>query len=126
MGKKEICHACKKVKKPYVVIMTNDAFSFIEYEQAREKGPICERCDNYYGMTGDFKDATKEEYEIAKKSAWFANMMLKWWERDQKMRYHIDEDLENEDLRSWEGIVSIAEWCREQLSKNTSSKRRRG
>lgn len=106
--KKEICHICKKEKKPYIVIMDYSIFSFLQYESAREEGPICERCDRYHAMTGEFRYATKEEFEIAKKSAWFARMMLRWWGK-------IEPDEDNE--REWEGTAKIASWCREELSK---------
>jgi len=106
----KICHVCKKEKKPYTVILDNKIISIIQYEEAREKGEICERCDNYFAMTGNFKDATKEEFEIAKKSSWFANTMLKWWEKDEE----ISEGKDNS--RDWEGTVAIASWCRKLLS----------
>jgi len=111
----EICHVCKKDKKPYVVFMDSNMLSYIEYEQAREKGPICERCDNYYAMTGEFKDATNEEFEIAKKAAWFARTMQKWWEKDNKLK--AEEDLMPENMRDWEGTASLARWCREIQKK---------
>jgi len=115
MGK-EICHVCKKEKKPYVVFITDDMLSFLEYEQAREDGPICQRCDQYYAMTAKFKDPTDEEFEIAKKSSWFARMMLRWWEKDKKL--NIEEAYLSEDKRDWEGTKSISRWCREELLKN--------
>ncbi|HDK42156.1 MAG TPA: hypothetical protein ENG87_02150 [Candidatus Pacearchaeota archaeon] len=113
--KKEICHVCGKEKKPYTVFLKNDIFSLMQYEQAREKGSICERCDKFFAMTGKFKDATEEEFEIAKKSSWFANMMFKWWTKDEK----ISEDKDNK--RDWEGISLITSWCRNVLSSNSSS-----
>ncbi len=110
---KEICHVCGRIKKPYVVFMKADIFSFLQHDQAREDGPICERCDNYHAMTGEFKDATKEEYEIAKKAAWFSRMMLKWWEKDKKMG-----DDEETNKRGWGGTVNLTRWCRKELTKN--------
>lgn len=109
---KEICHVCGKEKKPYTVFLKDDLFSLLKYEQAREDGPICERCEKYYAMTGDLKDSTDEEFEIAKKASWFSNMMLRWWQMKEKM----DHDKKN--LRDWEGTVLIAKWCREELNKN--------
>ncbi len=110
---KPICHVCKKEKKPYTLFLTNDIFSIIHYHHAREDGEICQRCDQYHAMTGEFKDATKEEFEIANKSAWFARMVLKWWEKDKK----IDCDSKKEDgQRDWEGTAMIASWCRKELN----------
>ena len=109
--KKEICHVCGKEKKPYTVFLTNDLYSFLQHESAREDGPICERCDKYHAMTGEFKDATEEEFNIAKKAAWFAHIARRWWEKDEK----INPDKEN--LRDWEGTTLIAKWCRGELSK---------
>lgn len=108
--KLEICHVCGKEKKPYLLIVDNNILSFIEYEQAREDGPICERCNSYFAMTGEFKDATEEEFEIAKQAAWFARMMLRWWEKDGKMNPDLPA------MRDWEGTTSIATWCRKILS----------
>ena len=121
----EICHVCKKEKKPYTVIMTDNILSLIEYQTAREDGEICERCDKYFIMTGEFKDATKEEFEIAKKSVWFADMMLKWWERNKKMitPENFEEKLKNENKREWEGTYMIAKWCRDKLNKKDGNKR---
>ena len=110
----EICHVCKKEKKPYTVFLKNDIFSFIYYTRAREDGAICERCDIFFTMTGEFKDATEEEFEIAKKSSWFANMMLKWWNKDEK----ISGDLLKDNKRDWEGTDTIARWCRNALISN--------
>ena len=108
---KVICHVCKKEKKPYTVFMKNDIFSLLQYEQAREDGEICERCDRYFAMTGEFKDATEQEFEDAKKSVWFAGMMLKWWERDKKM------NADGDNKREWGGTVDIAKWCRNTIKK---------
>ena len=109
--KYEICHVCKKEKKPYTVFITNSILSMMTYREAREKGPICQRCDRYFAMTGKFKDATKEEYEIAKKSSWFARMMSKWWEKDGKL------NIDRPNKRGWAGTVEIAKWCRKELGK---------
>ena len=87
--KKSICHVCGKIKKPYMVFLDSDVLSIIKYQNAREKGEICQRCDQYYAMTGKFKDATKEEFEIAKKSVWFANMVQKWWEKEQELEFDL-------------------------------------
>jgi hypothetical protein len=61
--KKEICHVCGKEKKPYTLFINNDIFSFPKYKQAREDGAICQRCDQYFAMTGEFKEATEQEFE---------------------------------------------------------------
>lgn len=109
METKEICHVCRKEKEPYTVILKDDLLSFLQHEQAREDGPICKRCDQYYAMTGELKDSTKKEFETAQKAIWFARMMLKWWG-------DINPDKEN--FRDWEGTNNIAKWCREELNKN--------
>ena len=111
---KEICHVCKKEKKPYIVIMDSNIISLMEHERAREEGSICERCDKYFAMTGEFKDATDEEFEIAGRSAWFARMVLKWWEKDGKM----DDGDDDVNKRNWEGTSMLASWCRKELDKN--------
>jgi len=59
---------------------------------------------------GEFKDATEKEFEIAKKSKWFADMLLKWWEKDKKLSMDF-----NDDMRKWEGTEKIVEWCRNTL-----------
>jgi hypothetical protein len=117
----EICHVCGKEKKPYTVFLKNDIISLITYEQNREDGPICERCDRYAAMTGEFKDATEEEFKNAEKAVWFASMMLKWWSKDKKMYvspglYFDIEKESKENSRDWEGTDAIARWCREQLN----------
>lgn len=108
---KEICHVCGKEKKPYIVFLTNDIFSLIHHEMARENGPICERCDKYFAMTLEFKDATEEEYKNAKKAAEFSRYMLEWWIKDKDM------DGEEDNLREWGGTYDIAKWLREKLNK---------
>lgn len=110
MTKKEICWVCKKEKKPYIVFMNDDVFNYLAYEQAREKGPICERCDKYFAMTGEFKDATHTEFQLAEESRKFANKMLEWWEREGVLK--VDED----NLQDWVGIETIAKWYRESES----------
>lgn len=114
--KKKICYVCKKEKKPYTLFITNDIFSIIQYQQAREKGEICQRCDKYHAMTGELKEPTKEEFEIAKKSAWFARMVLKWWEKDKKINCDATKE---EDKRDWEGTALLVSWCRKELLKHT-------
>ena len=109
--KKEICHVCKKEKKPYLKIMDSNMLSFLSHEQAREDGEICQRCDNYFAMTGEFKDATKSEFELAKKSCEFARNMLMWWEKDNKL--NADE----EGNREWGGLESIKSWYRKEFAK---------
>lgn len=115
--KKVICHVCGKEKKPYVVFMKDDIFSWLQHERAREDGEICQRCDNYNAMTGEFKDATEEEFELAKKSCEFARNMLKWWEKDKKMEANIDNS------REWEGTEMIKKWYRKEFAKNTKPMR---
>ena len=119
MEEKEICHVCKKEKKPYTIFMNNSIMSFIENQQAREDGYICKRCNQYYAMTGEFKEPTEEEFEVAKKSSWFARTMLKWWTRDKD----LDDDLESDSKRDWEGTYNIAKWCRTELTRKTEGKK---
>jgi hypothetical protein len=107
MDKKEYCWVCGKEKKPYIVFMNDDIFNYLTYEHAREKGPICERCDKYFAMTGEFKDATDEEFELAIQSRKFAHKMLEWWQKDEKL--NVDEP----SPREWEGTEPIAKWYRE-------------
>lgn len=96
--------------------MKDDIFSFLEYEHAREDGTICERCDRYFAMTGEFKNATEKEFELAKKSVEFARNMLKWWEKDEKM----SEEKDNK--RDWEGTAIISKWFRETNQKGVELK----
>ena len=105
----EICHVCKKEKKPYSVFIDSSIFSFICYKRAREDGPICQRCNDYYGMTGEFKDPTDKELMIARDSVRFANDVLRWWEKDGKM--DLDSPCEK---RAWVGTKALAKWYREQ------------
>jgi len=115
--KKLICHVCGKEKKPYVVFMKNDILSLLQHEQAREDGEICQRCDQYHAMTGEFKDATEEEFELAKKSCEFARNMLKWWEKDKKLDFDGESN-----SREWGGTFGIKEWYRKEFSKDKTSK----
>ena len=101
---KEICHVCKKEKKPYTVILTNDIFSLMSYEMAREDGPICQRCDQYYAMTGDFKDATDAEFKVAKEAVKFANLVADLWK---------DDNVKSE----WLGTEHIKHWYRKKVKK---------
>lgn len=121
----EICHVCKKEKKPYTVFLTDSLLSIIEHYTAREDGPICERCDKYHAMTGEFKDATEKEFEIAKKAAWFTMMMSRWWKKDKELVVIDDKDnpiltdvekTEKENSRGWGGKEDIAKWCRAELT----------
>ncbi len=107
---KIICHVCKKEKKPYLVIMDDSIFSWLKHEQAREDGEICQRCDNYFAMTGEFKDANEKEFELAKKSCEFARTMMLWWEKDGKMN-------EEDNSREWGGTVGISKWYREKFKE---------
>ena len=109
---KEVCHVCGKQKEPYTVIMKNDMFSYLSYEQAREDGPICERCDRYFAMTGELKEPSDEEFENAKIAARFANNMRDWWEKDKKL------EIEGDSFREWEGTALISRWLRDKLNKN--------
>jgi hypothetical protein len=112
INKKEICHVCKKEKETYIVFLDKDPFSYINYVMAREKGAICKRCDQYFAMTGEFKDATDKEFEIAKQSCKFARNMLKWWKKDKKMT----GDINDSNVRQWEGTVPIAKWFRDNIN----------
>ena len=119
--KKKICHVCKKEKKPYHKFMVSDFLSIMTHFQAREKGEICERCDTYFVMTGEFKDATKEEFEVAEQACKFARDMLKWWEKDRKMN---PDSIDN--LREWDGTNDIAKWYRKEFSsKQQKSKEKK-
>ena len=109
-AKKRICHVCGKEVKPYTVIMKNDVLSLLEYWSAREDGDICERCDRYHAMTGDFKDATDEEFKLAEEAIKFAKLMLEWWEKDKKLTAKDD----GSDMRDWEGTFNIKRWYRER------------
>ena len=115
---KKICHVCGKEKKPYTVLLRNNALDMITYLSAREKGEICQRCDQYHAMTNEFKDATDKEFKDAEKAREFASMMFKWWTKDNELycgnsyeKYKVD------DKRDWEGTAGISEWAREYLSK---------
>ncbi len=115
----EICHVCKKEKKPYTLFIKNDIFSIIHYQEARAEGPICEKCDSYSAMTGEYKEPTEEEYKIAKKAAWFANMVKHFWEKDEKLVTPPEEGLDvrkDKNQRTWEGTAMIASWCRKYLN----------
>lgn len=103
---KEICHVCGKVKKPYTVFLTDDILSYIDYESAREDGPICERCDNYFAMTGLFKDSTEEEFELAKQSVKFSKQMYDWWNNKEKLDY------DGNNSRDWDGTFNLRKWFR--------------
>ncbi len=50
------------------------------------------------------------EKHKAKEPAWFSRMMLKFWEKGGKIN-------EEKNLRDWDGTVSIAKWCREELKR---------
>ena len=116
---KEICHVCKKEKKPYVVVLDDSVFSYLKYEQARECGPICERCDIYFAMTGEFKDASEEEFELARKASHFAYAVLKWWEKDKKIGIGDPQDIysisnEEENKREFPLIDAVKKWYRSE------------
>lgn len=123
---KLICHVCGKEKKPYIVFMKTDILSFLRYEEARKDGEICKRCNSYHAMTGELKNATKQEFENAKKAIRFTKMMLRWWEKDKKLVVIDDKDnplltniesTENENKRIWEGTENIAKWYRNVINK---------
>ena len=103
------CWVCGKDKKPYTVFMDDNVMSYLAYEQAREKGPICERCWKFYCITDEFKEATDEEFTLAIAGNAFAQLMLVWWEKDGKMDCDKEETL----TRGWDGTHSIREWARE-------------
>ena len=110
---KEICHVCGNEKEPYIIFMKDDIFSFLQYQNAREDGPICERCDQYHAMTGEFNYANDVEFENAKKAAEFSRYMLAWWTKDNKLDFEGDGD----NSRDWEGTAMISRWLRERLNK---------
>lgn len=110
----EICHVCKREKKPYIVLITNNIMEHLNYKQAREDGPICERCNTYHAMTGEFKDATDKEHENARKACNFALLVAKWWEKDKKLDYEID--IREENKRDWPGTHDLRKWCRGELN----------
>lgn len=120
--KTEICHVCKKEKKPYIVFMNMDLMNMIHHDMAREKGPICERCDSYFAMTLEFRDPTDEEFKIARESTKFARDMLAWWTKDKDFSKQPADDYMDpepeEDKRSWGGTHDIAKWYREKYSQN--------
>jgi len=109
---KEICHVCKKEKKPYLKIMDSNMLSFLTHEQAREDGEICQRCDQYHAMTGEFKEPTESEFELAKKSCEFTRDMLKWWEKDNKL------EADGNSSREWAGLEEIKKWYRKEFAKS--------
>lgn len=106
------CWVCGKDKKGYIVIMDDSIMSYLAYQEAREKGEICERCWKYFCLTGEFKDATEEEFKIAEIANWFGHAMLRWWEKDGKM--NSDEPA----LREWVGTSDLKKWFREDLAKH--------
>ncbi len=110
MEELKFCHVCKKEKKAYTVLLNNDLFSYLCYESAREGGEICQRCDQYYAMTGELKESTKEEFKKAEEACKFAQMMFQWWTRDRQL------DCGN-NIMQWEGINEIAKWYREKAGK---------
>ena len=112
---KLICHVCGKEKKPYIVFMNDNIFSWIQHDRARKDGEICQRCDQYHAMTETFKDATEKEFKLAKESCEFARNMLEWWEKDKKIGgdYKVGEylpDTTEEDKREWGGTYAIKKW----------------
>jgi len=121
--KMEICHVCKKEKKPYTVIMNSDTMSIIQHLTAREPGPICERCNQYHALTNEFKEPTDEELENAKWAAKFARMVLLWWEKDSEMKVpEMFEPEPEENKREWPGTYDLAKWAREHLNKTNKKK----
>lgn len=118
MNKKLICHVCGKEKKPYTVFLKNNAFSLIRYNQAREKGEICQRCDQYFAMTGEFKDATEQEFQMAKNSVTFSQLVFKWWCNDKPLMITGDElkDL-NENKRNWQGTIVVSKFFAKFMQK---------
>ena len=107
-GEVEFCHVCGREKKPYVVLLDNNILSYMLYEQAREDGPICQRCDQYYAMTGEFKDPSEEEFRVARDSVMFARLMHEWWTKNSPL------DPDGPSLRDWDGTRNIARWYRER------------
>lgn len=120
LKEKPICWVCKKEKKPYVVFMNSDVFSYLSYEQARENGEICERCDKYFAMTGDFKDATEEEFELAVQSVRFANQLKDFWERE------VEISPDNDNKQDWSGTYYIQRWFRDKYKGKVKSEFNQG
>jgi len=106
---KELCHVCGKEKKPYVVFMKKDDLFLIRYMESRVKGPICEPCFRYFSLTGEYNEPTDRELEVAADAMKFADMMLKWWEKNEKITFDSDNK------RCWEGKSSIARWYRGEV-----------
>jgi len=106
--------------------MNSSVFSIIQYKTAREDGPICQRCDQYYALTGEFHAPTDAELDHAVQAANFAHMMLAWWEKDKPLESGsntlddpFDWTYEDEEAnkRKWDGTVDIAKWAREYLAR---------
>jgi hypothetical protein len=59
-------------------------------------------------MTGEFRDATEEEFELALKASYFAYELLDFWQRDKPI--HPDGD----NSQDWAGTEYIKRWFRER------------
>lgn len=94
--------------------MNNEAMSYAMYLVARGPGPICERCNTYYGMTGEFHDASDKEFENAEKAVVFASNLSAWWTKDQKL---VVDSVGTENFRDWPGTNDAAKWLRQKLNK---------
>ena len=68
-------------------------------------------------MTHQLKDATEEEFEIAKKAAWFSRMVHKWWIKNGQKGMLTDSPKE------WEGTVAMAAWCRKELTRKITTRK---
>jgi len=107
----EICHVCGKEKKPYIVFLKNNSLSMAQYLTAREDGPICQKCDNFYALTGKLKPCTDEELAKARKANQFANTMARWWKSKEKEK----EETFNSRLE-WPGTYELIDWYMENES----------
>jgi len=106
------CHVCKKAKLPYMLFMTDSVISMVNYKQAREKGEICERCNEYFALTNEFKEPSDEELQVARDAVHFANNMSVWWQKDKP--FDIDNPTDEKENREWDGIYNLAKWYREE------------
>lgn len=107
----KICWVCKKEKKPYLVFLKDDIIDYLTYLDARKNGEICERCDKYYAMTGEFKDSTEEEFNLAVDAIKFAYRLRDLFEEDKLL------DSEKENKLEWKGTKNISSWYRNKYQE---------
>lgn len=110
----EICHVCKKEKEPYTLVISNSILSYITYLDARKEGPICKRCNKYYGFTGEFKEPTDEELQLAQEAITFAKNVSRWWQ-EQRPNHCAKDDSFTE--REWPGTRALFQWYRDNAQK---------